>query len=70
MGYDRLAPRLRPLGLEEPRRRGVEARRFGDVGEDGEDRRLLNEAHERQVEEATNALEEGPEGFYKSGLDR
>ena len=31
---------------------------------------VLNEAHERQVEEATDdALEEGPEVFYKSGLD-
>ena len=31
---------------------------------------VLHEAHERQVEEATDALEEGPESFYKSGLDR
>ena len=30
---------------------------------------VLNEAHEWQVEEATDALEEGPEVFYKSGLD-
>ncbi len=31
---------------------------------------VLREAHRLQVEEATDALEEGPEGFYKSGLDR
>ena len=31
---------------------------------------VLREAHERQVEEAADALEEGPEGFYKSHLDR
>ena len=31
---------------------------------------VLHEAHERQVEEATDALEEGPEGFYESYLDR
>ncbi len=31
---------------------------------------VLREAHERQVEEAADALEEGPEGFYESGLDR
>ena len=30
----------------------------------------LHEAHERQVEEAPDALEEGPEDFYKSDLDR
>ncbi len=30
---------------------------------------VLREAHERQVGEATDALEEGPEGFYTSGLD-
>ena len=30
----------------------------------------LHEAYERQVEEAMDALEEGPEGFYKSGPDR
>ncbi len=28
---------------------------------------VLHEAHERQVEEATDAVEEGPEGFYGSG---
>ncbi len=27
---------------------------------------VLQEAHERQVGEATDALEEGPESFYKS----
>ena len=31
---------------------------------------VLHEAYERQVGEAMDALEEGPEGFYKSGLDR
>ena len=31
---------------------------------------VLHEAHERQVEEATDALEEGPESFYGSSLDR
>jgi hypothetical protein len=31
---------------------------------------VLHEAHERQVEEALDALEEGPEGFYGSSLDR
>ena len=30
---------------------------------------VLYEAHRRQVEEAMDALAEGPEGFYKSGLD-
>ena len=30
---------------------------------------VLKEAHERQVEEAADALEEGPEGFYGSGAD-
>jgi hypothetical protein len=29
----------------------------------------LHEAHERQVEEATDTLSEGPENFYKSYLD-
>ena len=31
---------------------------------------VLHETHERQVGEATDALEEGPESFYRSGLDR
>ena len=31
---------------------------------------VLHEAHERQVGEAPDALEEGPEGFYKGHLDR
>ena len=31
---------------------------------------VLYEAHEIQVEEATDALEEGPESFYKSNLNR
>ncbi len=31
---------------------------------------VLHEAHERQVEEAADALEEGPESFYKSSLER
>ncbi|MDP9456464.1 MAG: hypothetical protein M3Q49_02765 [Actinomycetota bacterium] len=31
---------------------------------------VLREAHERQVEEVTEALQEGPEGFYKSYLYR
>ncbi len=31
---------------------------------------VLHEAHERQVEEAMDALEEGPESFYGSDLDR
>jgi hypothetical protein len=30
---------------------------------------VLHEAHERQVEEATDTLSEGPENFYKSYLD-
>ena len=30
---------------------------------------ILHEAHERQVGEVTDALEEGPEGFYGSSLD-
>ena len=29
---------------------------------------VLHEAHERQVEEATDALEKGPEGFCRSSL--
>ena len=29
---------------------------------------VLHEEHERQVEEAMDALEEGPEGLYKSHL--
>jgi hypothetical protein len=28
---------------------------------------VLHEAHERQVEEAMDALAEGPERFYRSG---
>jgi hypothetical protein len=31
---------------------------------------VLDEAHKRQVEEAMDALAEGPEGFYKSSLER
>ena len=31
---------------------------------------VLHEAHRRQVEETMETLEEGPEGFYKSDLDR
>ena len=31
---------------------------------------VLHEAHEQQVKEATDALEEGPVSFYRSGLDR
>jgi hypothetical protein len=31
---------------------------------------VLHEAHERQVGETIDALEEEPEGFYKSGLER
>jgi hypothetical protein len=30
---------------------------------------VVDEAHKRQVEEATNTLSEGPGGFYKSRLD-
>ena len=30
---------------------------------------VLHEAHGRQAGEATDALEEGPESFYKSSLD-
>ncbi len=30
---------------------------------------VLQEAHERQVGEAIDALEEGPEGFYGGHLD-
>ncbi len=30
---------------------------------------VLHKAHMRQVEETMEALEEGPEGFYKSRLD-
>jgi len=30
---------------------------------------VLREPHERQTEEVTNTLSEGPEGFYRSGLD-
>lgn len=29
---------------------------------------VLDEAHERQVEEVMDTLEEGPEGFYRSYL--
>jgi len=32
-------------------------------------RAALREAHERQVEETMDALEDGPERFYKSYLD-
>ena len=28
---------------------------------------VLNEAHERQLEETMRALEDGPEKFYKAG---
>lgn len=31
---------------------------------------VLREAHQRQVGEAMDALDEGPEGFYRSSLDR
>lgn len=31
---------------------------------------VLNAAHEQQIEETMDALEEGPESFYKSYLDR
>ena len=31
---------------------------------------VLREAHERQIEETMDVLEGGPEGFYKSFLDR
>ena len=31
---------------------------------------VLHEAHRRQVEEAMDALEEGPESFYGSSVDR
>lgn len=31
---------------------------------------VLHEAYERQVKEAADALEEGPEGFYGTSLDR
>ena len=31
--------------------------------------RVLKEVHERQVEEVMETFSEGPEGFYKSGLD-
>lgn len=31
---------------------------------------VLNEAHKPQVEEAADALEEGPESFYKGYLDQ
>ena len=31
---------------------------------------VLHEAHERRIGEATDALEEGPEDFYNTGLQR
>ena len=31
---------------------------------------VLREAHERQMEEVMDALEEGPESFYRSSADR
>ena len=31
---------------------------------------VLHEAHKQQVDETMDALTEGPEGFYKSYLDR
>ena len=31
---------------------------------------VLREAHERQIEETMDALSDGPEGFYRSHLDR
>ena len=31
---------------------------------------VLNEAHQRQAEKTVGTLAEGPEGFYKSYLDR
>jgi hypothetical protein len=31
---------------------------------------VLHEAHERQVEEAMDALAEGPEGFYRNSVER
>ncbi len=31
---------------------------------------VLRQAHEKQIEETMEVLEEGPESFYKSFLDR
>jgi hypothetical protein len=40
------------------------------VGQDGNiPCAVLREAHERQAEETTDALEDGPERFYGSYLD-
>jgi hypothetical protein len=70
VGHDRLAPRPRPRTVEEQGHRGAQARRLGDVGQDGNiPCAVLREAHERQAEETTDALEDGPERFYGSYLD-
>jgi len=62
---NQLAPRLRPLHLEESDHRRVEVHRLGHVGEDGEYPLycVLHEARGQQVEETMDALSEGPESF-------
>ena len=65
------APVLRPAPLAEARRRGAQARRLGEwVRMEKTIATVLNEAHKPQVEEAADALEEGPKSFYKGYLDQ
>ncbi len=66
MGRDRLAQGLQPPRLAQPGHRGAEEEGLGDGGADREDiATVLHEAHERQVEEVMDTLEEGPEGLYE-----
>lgn len=70
VGLDGVAPRLRPLpleeqGHEEQKREGWEMW----VRMDKILCAVLREAHERQLDETMDALEDGPEDFYKSYLD-
>lgn len=59
------------MGVAEPRHGGAETRRLGNMGRmEKTIATVLHEAHRLQVEEAVEALEEGPEGFYESCLDR
>ena len=71
MGHERLTPGLQPRRLAKPR--------YGEEKRVGWEMRVrmekivatvLHEAHERQVEEALDALEEGPKSFYGSSVDR
>ena len=59
------------IGVAETRHRGAETRRLGNMGRREKTiATVLHEAHRLQVEEAVEAPEEEPEGFYESCLDR